>query len=90
MTTRPGGAEAGEGASTAERLYANSLTVRFSLSEVELVFGQRFGAGEALCRSWLVTSPVHLVTFGRLIDAAIARYQSRFGPIPDARNEPES
>ena len=32
----------------------------------------------------LVTSPVNLVSFGALIQSAIARYERRFGPIPDA------
>jgi len=72
-----------------ERLYTNSLSVSFTLSEVELVFGQQFGGDSPACRSWLVTSPVHLVTFGRLIEQAIARYQVRFGQIPVGAAPPD-
>lgn len=72
-------------AGTATRVYANDLAVAFSLSEVELRFGQRFGAElppSVLC--WIVTSPVHLAAFGRLIEAALARYEAQFGAIPGA------
>jgi hypothetical protein len=70
-------------AGTATRVYANDLAVAFSLSEVELRFGQRFGTElppAVLC--WIVTSPVHLAAFGRMIDAAVARYEAQFGAIP--------
>lgn len=73
-------------ASPATRIYANDLAVAFSLSEVELRFGQRFGAEVppvVLC--WIVTSPVHLAAFGRMIAAALARYEAQFGAIPVGR-----
>ena len=77
------------------RLYTNHIGIEFVLSEMELRFGQRFGAGDLVsAQSWLVTSPVHLVGFSALIQNAIARYESRFGPIPDgglrARQRPGS
>lgn len=66
------------------RCYANDLAAEFSLSEVELRFGQRFGPGDALTvHTWIVTSPVHLVTFGRVIAATIAAYERRYGVIPE-------
>ncbi len=66
------------------RRYANHLSVHFSLSEVELRFGQRSGADMGpLVHNLVVTSPVHLVTFGRAIQASIARYETRFGRLPD-------
>jgi hypothetical protein len=65
------------------RCYANDLAVEFSLSEIELRFGQRFALTEAqTVHTWIVTSPVHLVTFGRVIAATIAAYESRYGVIP--------
>jgi hypothetical protein len=72
-------------ARSATRIYANDLAVAFSLSEVELRFGQRFSAeqpAEVLC--WIVTSPVHLAAFGRMIEVALARYEAQFGAIPGA------
>ena len=66
------------------RRYANHLAVECSLSEVEFQFGQRSGPYAApLIHSVVVSSPVHLVTFGRAIQATIARYETRFGRIPD-------
>lgn len=64
------------------RSYANDLALGVRLSEVELRFGQRFGEGVTV-HSWIVTSPVHLLTFRRLIVAAIADYEARYGAIPD-------
>lgn len=70
------------------RCYANDVAAEFSLSEIELRFGQRFGPGEALTvHTWIVTSPVHLVTFGRVIAATIAAYESRYGAIPEGAGE---
>ena len=83
MHAGPAGSDdAGEAAPV--RRYANDLAVEFSLSTCELRFGQCSpgGAGAAV-HSWIVTSPVHLVTFGRVIQASIARYEARFGAIPD-------
>ena len=71
------------------RRYAHHLAVDFSLSSVELRFGQRTPTGEADFHSLLVLSPIDLVTFGRLIQAGIERYESRFGPIPDG-SEPDA
>jgi hypothetical protein len=86
---RNGSAHADAGRSTGRlRCYANDVAVEFSLSEVELRFGQRFGAGEALTvHTWIVTSPVHLVTFGRVIAATIAAYESRYGAIPESATD---
>lgn len=60
--------------------------MQFSISEVDLRFGQSFGSGDdaPVVHSWLVTTPVHLVALGRAVNTAIARYRDRFGPIPDA------
>jgi len=66
------------------RRYANHLSVHCSLSEVELRFGQRAGSDTGpLVHSLVVSSPVHLVTFGRAIQASIARYETQFGRLPD-------
>lgn len=76
-------------ADPATRVYANDLAVAFSLSEIELRFGQHFGAEmppAVLC--WIVTSPVHLAAFCRVIEAALARYEAQFGAIPDAGARP--
>lgn len=76
--------EAEEAAGPPARRYANHLAVDFSLSEVEFQFGQRGGPHIApLIHSVVISSPVHLVTFGRAIQATIARYETRFGRIPD-------
>ncbi|MCC7281102.1 MAG: hypothetical protein IT556_01890 [Acetobacteraceae bacterium] len=81
-----GAAQADAGRTTARlRCYANDFAAEFSLSEVELRFGQRFGGGEALSvHTWIVTSPVHLVTLSRVIAATIAAYEGRYGAIPCA------
>lgn len=63
--------------------YANELAVEFSLSRCELRFAQRGDDGAVAQQGGIVTSPVHLVTFGRVIQATIARYEARFGAIPD-------
>jgi hypothetical protein len=87
---RNGGAHGEPERSTARlRAYANDLAIQFSLSEVELRFGQRFGPGEAVgVHSWIVTSPVHLVTFHRIITATIAAYEGRYGAIPEGDDAP--
>lgn len=67
------------------RRYANHLSVHFSLSEVELRFGQCVNADTSpAVHSLVVSSPTHLVTFGRAIQASIAHYETRFGRLPDA------
>ena len=66
-------------------LYANHLEISFGLSEVELCFAQGFdahGRTQPTCR--VRTTPVHLIGFGQAITRTIARYQDRFGCIPDA------
>jgi hypothetical protein len=64
--------------------YANDLAVEVSLSTCELRFAQRAGSGaEPVVGCRIITSPVHLATFGRVIQASIARYEARFGTIPD-------
>jgi hypothetical protein len=64
--------------------YANDLAVEFTLSTCELRFGQLSASGGApVVHSRITTSPVHLATFGRVIQASIARYEARFGQIPD-------
>jgi hypothetical protein len=66
------------------RRYANDLSIEFSLSSCELRFGQHAASGGApVVHSCIVTSPVHLVTFNRVIQATIDRYEARFGAIPD-------
>lgn len=65
------------------RRYANFFDVQFSISEVDLRVGQSFGPGDRpVVHSWLVTTPVHLVTLARTINGAISRYHDQFGPIP--------
>jgi hypothetical protein len=72
-----------EGGRERLRCYANDVAVEFSLSEIELRFGQRFALAETqTVHTWIVTSPVHLVTFGRVIATTIAAYESRYGVIP--------
>ncbi|GEM_PF-6334839 len=76
--------DAEERAGPPVRRYANHLAIELSLSEVEFQFGQRSGPYAApLIHTLVVSSPVHLVTFGRAIQATIARYETRFGRIPD-------
>jgi hypothetical protein len=83
MQPAAGGDGEGEGELPARR-YANDLAVEVSLSTCELRFGQRHGDGAApQVHSRIVASPVHLATFGRVIQASIARYEARFGAIPD-------
>jgi hypothetical protein len=67
------------------RRYANDLAIEVSLSTCELRFGQRAECGvEPVVGCRIVASPVHLATFGRVIQASIARYEARFGAIPDS------
>ena len=67
------------------RRYTNYLAIDFVLSEVELNFGQSADSGSApVIHTRLVTMPDHLVIFERAIQTMIARYQDRFGRIPDA------
>ena len=66
-----------------ERLYANHLDVTFNLSEVAFDFGQRGDDGCVTATSRLLTTPVHLVGFARVIGRTIDSYQQRFGLIPD-------
>jgi hypothetical protein len=71
------------------RRYANFLAIGLDISEIDLRFGQSFGGAEApLIHSWLVTTPVHLAGFQAQLDAAIARYRERFGPIPGLHSNP--
>jgi len=66
------------------RRYANHLSVHVSLSEVELRFGEDAGSdGRPMIHSLVVSSPLHLVTFGRAIQAGIDGYETRFGRLPD-------
>jgi len=78
-----GGSGQDRGGERPQRRYANHLAIDFTLSSVELRFGQRTPTGEADVHSLLVLSPIDLATFGHLIQESIARYERRFGPIPD-------
>lgn len=63
--------------------YANHLEINIDMSEIELCFAQDFGPGaEVVPYCWILTSPVHLVSFGQAISRTIARYESLFGRIP--------
>lgn len=69
------------------RLYANYFDAQVSISEVDLVFGQNFPAragapAEPVVLTWLVTTPVHLVTLAEVVNSAITLYQGRYGAIP--------
>ena len=65
--------------------FANHLAIDFSLSEVELRFGQHAGLKQPIAvQSLIVSSPADLVLFGHAIRTTIALYESRFGRIPDA------
>jgi len=79
-----GGAGNGDPADGAPvRRYANDLAIDFTLSTCELRFGQRRADGEEpSVHSCIVTSPVHLAFFGRVIQATIDRYEARFGEMP--------
>ena len=75
----------GEEAAPPRRRYANQLAVTFSLSEIELRFSQQGGPlGGSTLQALVVSSPVHLVTFGQAIQATIAHYERRFGRLPDS------
>lgn len=66
------------------RRYANHLSVHVSLSEVELRFGDHASSGDTpQIHSLVVSSPLHLVTFGRAIQAGIDGYETQFGRLPD-------
>jgi hypothetical protein len=83
------GTEADEAGATALRGYVNHLTIATSISEIELGFGQYFGPGTGpRIHKWLVTTPVHLVSFRRIIDDAIARYEIAYGRIPSVFDAP--
>jgi hypothetical protein len=70
--------------------YANHLDVAFGVSKVELCFSQAFDAGGNTTPSCLIhTTPVHLVSFGRVISRTIASYEDRFGRIPIATSQGE-
>jgi hypothetical protein len=92
METTGGGAGGDRDADDAaglSRHYANHLGVEFSLSEVSLRFGQQHGPdAEPAIHTLIVSSPVHLAAFGRVIQASIARYETRFGRIPDSSETP--
>ena len=65
------------------RRYANFFDIDFTISEIELRFGQNFGAVDApVVHSWLVTTPVHLVALARAVNTTLVRYHERFGEIP--------
>ena len=90
-TESPNGTDQRNGkAELPPRRYTNHLAIDFMLTEVELNFGQRAGSASGpVVHSRLVTTPVHLVIFERIIQGVIARYEGRFGRIPDA-SESES
>lgn len=67
------------------RPYANHLTIAFDLSSIELCFAQSPDAeGRTIPHSWIVTTPVHLLTFADAIARAVAAYGEQYGRIPDA------
>ena len=81
----PGSDTGGKQAEQPPRRYANHLAIAFSLSEVELRFGQRAAdEPEPRIHGVVVSSPVHIVAFCQAIQATIDRYESRFGRIPDS------
>ena len=84
MATPRGSDTGGDQPEQPPRHYANHLAIEFSLSEVELRFGQHAAdRPEPSIHSVVVSSPVHIVAFCQAIQATIDRYESRFGRIPD-------
>ena len=78
------------GSSVAVRSYTNHLTVRCSLAEVLLDFGQHYPApGSPVPVSSLVTSPVHLALFQQQLTGALARYEAEYGALPVSPTEPD-
>ena len=77
-------ARAGNGA-LPPALYVNFLRVEPQRSEVFLAFGQlaRTDAGQAHLVASLVTSPAHAKSMLRVLAEAVARYEERFGEVPD-------
>ncbi len=92
MSDRAGEQPIGQWPANRSRRYANDLAIGFNLSEVELCFGQAFAAdGTTKSHSWILTTPVHLVSFGRAISRTLASYEDRYGRIPvQADDLPES
>lgn len=81
-------ADRGDGGTSAGgRLYANGLTVEFSLSEFTLDFVQDYGGGDMHPQSRLVTSPTSMAAFRDTIGDALESYESRYGAIPRDRAE---
>lgn len=74
----------GPAAALPPRTYVNHLSLQLALSEICIDLGQAFsGAQGAVTCCRLVTNPTHLVRARGAIDAAISRYQDRFGVIAE-------
>ena len=64
--------------------YANNFSVGHNAYEVILQFGQFYeGYENPVMHTTIVTSPAYAKRLLRLLEEAMAQYESSFGPIPN-------
>jgi hypothetical protein len=84
MAAAKGKGEGEEGAAITRAPFVNRLAVQCDISEVALSFSQEGSAsGEEAPRLTVATSPVHLVSFSRVLSQTVANYERDYGRIPD-------
>jgi len=73
--------------------YANSVDILVSVYDFVLTLGQMHPTGPDSVvieqQARVIMSPQHLKTLTKVLADRVAQYESAYGPIPAAPNEPE-
>jgi hypothetical protein len=72
-------------AQVARPLYANYFEVGHTAYEFVIEFGETYAATPCTCHTRIVTSPTYALELLDVLERAVRRYQSRFGPVKDRR-----
>ncbi len=74
--------EEGPDKSVLEGRYTNVFRVGFNVVEFVLEFGQSFPNGRDRYQVRVITSPLHVREFLRVLEMSVADFEREFGPIP--------
>jgi len=72
-------------ARAARPLYANYFEVGHTAFEFVIEFGETYTSRPDTCHTRIVTSPVYALELLEVLERAVRRYESRFGPAKDRR-----
>jgi hypothetical protein len=67
-------------------LYANDFEVGHTAFEFVIEFGDNYATTPRTCHTRIVTHPVYALELLEVLERAVRRYESRYGPVKDRRS----